>query len=241
MNKRDNYKYIWTPIISKNNIKFIIENKNISPYLEINEYEINKSLINNNEKKQFIKVNPYNRFYNIFGEYKDIYLNENKFEEKYIKLKENIEHNSILILRELDYISGKNIIDIYVEKIEEDINRGKEGKYLEKNFKKLEVENKKIICKLICDNIINKKNGSEIFKKGVYKFFPDSVIYINKKERKKIYVYLNYNKSKENFIKIKILQYLFLKIDINVKIYWKNHFGIIDVKEIMKIGDIYAI
>jgi len=50
--------------------------------------------------------------------------------------------------------------------------------------------------------------------------------------------FVNDFKKLDNSVKINILKYLFVPVDFDVKCYWKEHFGVIDVKETSKIGEI---
>ena len=76
------------------------------------------------------------------------------------------------------------------------------------------------------------------FKIGVQYFFYDSIIYKEKKQKNKIIIYINREKSKENTTKLKILELLFLEFGLELKVFWENHFGVVNVDETVKIDEI---
>ena len=49
---------------------------------------------------------------------------------------------------------------------------------------------------------------------------------------------INREKNKENIAKIKTLELLFLEFGLELKIFWKNHFGVVSVEETVKIDEI---
>ena len=76
------------------------------------------------------------------------------------------------------------------------------------------------------------------FRLGIKYFFIDSLIYRQKSEKNKIIVYINKPKNKVNIAKIKTLELLFLELEIELKVFWENHFGVLNVDETAKIDEI---
>ena len=51
-------------------------------------------------------------------------------------------------------------------------------------------------------------------------------------------IFINREKNKENIAKIKTLELLFLEFGLELKVFWKNHFGVVSVGETVKIDEI---
>ena len=226
------YPYIWAVPI---NTQFELEN-NVSAYIEVND----DFFYDKFEKKKVVKVNPYVRFNKIFRRRKNAAdeSREDKNEHILKNFKRNIENNAISYLRELDFASGTTVIDIVCEKISEDIRKGILGKYLKKYFLLLNREEQEYVALLIYNEKINNVNSMKNFKFGIKYFFLDSIIYREKHQKNKIIIYINKEKNKENIAKIKILELLFLEFGLELKIFWKNHFGVVSVGETVKIDEI---
>ena len=226
--KKASYEYLWAA--SGKNIKFISE-EGYSPYLEINGDFLNEFRMENE-----IKVNPFIRFNSIFSNFLEIF--QETEEEKYKEIRKKFIHEVLMCLREMDYITGTTIINIYCEKILKDIERGVFGDELIADFKKLTEEEKNAMVLLYYDKIVTGKEGFDVFSNGIKCFFPDSIIYQKKYERKKVVIYINREKKKENKLKVKIMENLFLPLGVKVKYYWKNHFGVINVEKTLKLGEV---
>ncbi|WP_369712169.1 hypothetical protein AB8B23_07140 [Leptotrichia sp. HSP-342] len=154
------------------------------------------------------------------------------------KFKKNIENNAINYLQELDFTSGTTVIDVICEKISEDIKKGTLGINLKRYFSILNREEQGYVVLLIYNEKINGVNCMKNFKLGIKYFFLDSLIYRQKSEKNKIIVYINKPKNKENVAKIKTLELLFLEFGMELKVFWKNHFGVVNVDETVKIDEI---
>ena len=226
--KKSGYEYLWAG--SGKNIKFISE-EGYSPYLEINGDFLNEFRLENE-----IKINPFIRFNSIFSSFLEIF--QETEEEKYKEIRKKFIHEALMCLREIDYVTGTTIIDIYCENILKDIERGDFGDELIKDLKNLTEEEKNIMVLLYYDKIVTEKESFSVFCNGIKYFFPDSIIYQKKHERKKVVIYINSEKKKENRCKVKIMEHLFLPLGVKVKYYWKNHFGVINVEKTLKLGEV---
>ena len=154
------------------------------------------------------------------------------------KFKKNIENNAINYLQELDFVSGTTVIDVICEKISEDIKKGILGISLKKYFLLLNSEEQQYIALLIYNEKINNVNCMKNFRLGIKYFFIDSLIYRQRSEKNKIIVYINKPKNKVNIAKIKTLELLFLELGMELKVFWENHFGVVNVDETVKIDEI---
>ena len=139
---------------------------------------------------------------------------------------------------ELDFVSGTTVIDVICEKISEDIKKGILGMSLKKYFLLLNSEEQQYIALLIYNEKINNVNCMKNFRLGIKYFFIDSLIYRQKSEKNKIIVYINKPKNKVNIAKIKTLELLFLELGMELKVFWENHFGVVNVDETVKIDEI---
>ena len=154
------------------------------------------------------------------------------------KFKKNIENNAINYLQELDFVSGTTVIDVICEKISEDIKKGILGISLKKYFLLLNSEEQQYIALLIYNEKINNVNCMKNFRLGIKYFFIDSLIYRQRSEKNKIIIYINKPKNRSNIAKIKTLELLFLELGMELKVFWQNHFGVVNVDETVKIDEI---
>ena len=154
------------------------------------------------------------------------------------KFKKNIENNAINYLQELDFVSGTTVIDVICEKISEDIKKGILGISLKKYFLLLNSEEQQYIALLIYNEKINNVNCMKNFRLGIKYFFIDSLIYRQRSEKNKIIIYINKPKNRSNIAKIKTLELLFLELGMELKVFWENHFGVVNVDETVKIDEI---
>ena len=190
-----------------------------------------KNLTMKNVPKKESKINGFRRRNNIVKEEKENISVLRNF-------KKNIENNAINYLRELDFVSGTTVIDVICEKISEDIKKGVLGIDLKKYFLFLSREEQEYVALLIYNEKINNVNCMKNFKLGIKYFFIDSLIYRQKSEKNKIIVYINKPKNKVNVAKIKTLELLFLEFEMKLKVFWENHFGVVNVGETVKIDEI---
>lgn len=190
-----------------------------------------KNLTEENVPKKESKTNSFRRKNNIVKEEKENISVLRNF-------KKNVENNVINYLRELDFVSGTTVIDVICEKISEDIKKGVLGIDLKKYFLFLSREEQEYIALLIYNEKINNVNCMKNFKLGIKYFFIDSLIYRQKSEKNKIIVYINKPKNKVNVAKIKTLELLFLEFEMKLKVFWENHFGVVNVGETVKIDEI---
>jgi len=192
-----------------------------------------KNLTKENVIKKESKISSFRRRKNTIDESR-----ENKKEFILKDFKKNIENNAISYLRELDFASGTTVIDIFCEKISEDIRKGILGKNLKKYFLLLNREEQEYVALFIYNEKINNVNSMKNFKFGIKYFFLDSLIYREKHQKNKIIIYINREKNKKNIAKIKTLELLFLEFGLGLKVFWKNHFGVVSVGETVKIDEI---
>lgn len=231
--KEFQYQYIWMvlhkAILEKKNlseIKYIVS-KQLSPYVELNEEDIN--FFDSNKE---IEINPYIRFNSIF---QDLLLPTLEIDyERYRKIIFNIV---VHILGYLDLQDGLNKRVIINRILIREIEMGYLGEKTRKNFKIFSRVEKLKIADSIYD-MYRYSNSLKVFEDAVKKIFYDSIIYNNKFSDNRVVIYIYAEKTKENKLKIEFLKTIFLPIGLKIKVYWKYHFGVIGVKETMKIEEL---
>ena len=190
-----------------------------------------KNLTMENTPKKESKINSFRR--------RDSIVEEKKGNISVLKkFKKNIENNAINYLQELDFASGTTVIDVICEKISDDIKKETLGINLKRHFSILNREEQGYVALLIYNEKINGVNCMKNFKLGIKYFFLDSLIYRQKSKKNKIIVYINKPKNKVNIAKIKTLELLFLEFEMKLKVFWENHFGVVNVGETVKIDEI---
>lgn len=224
--------YIWDLVIKakalgipKEKIKFSAA-ETYSPYMELSSAYINSNLI---EEK--VEVNPYYRFYEIF---KDMFSIDNK---------ENLEVRNALFdilihfLTDMDLRQGMNKKEYYIKFILRDIKNNVLGKIPKENLELFNEVEKEMLASNILRLYIT---GQSLYllKDSIRKLFRHSMIYINCEEKDELLFYIGEEKNDEKLAKLEFVKEIFLPIKFNTKTYWKNHFGVIEVKETMAIGNI---
>jgi hypothetical protein len=233
--KKEQYQYIWFFLqeltkenYNRENLKFVMS-KNLSPYTEINMEDLNYNIYTD-EKKE-IGTNPFYRFTGVLNDFlnPELDMNPELFGEIYNIL--------IHILANIDLQEGLNKKVIISRLLINRIESGRYGEEIQNLFEVLSGEEKTIIA----DGIQDKYNSSkelEIFKKVVRKIYFDSLIYDMPENEKKVIIYINQKKTKNNRKKIKLIKSFFLPVGLKTYCFWEKHFGIIGVDETMKIGEV---
>lgn len=197
--------------------------------------EMNEDVINQDMNKKILEVNPYLRFFDIFYHFNEIYINIDKLNEEYLLFKNDFENKTLLYLRKLDFINGTTILDIYCEKLISEMEKGIYGENLKKYIEEISIKDREIIALGIIKRIFYEYEEFKILKIIINNFFKDNIIYRNLDNENKIILYLNYERNKQNVYRMKIVKEVFLPLGFELKIYWNNHFGIINLDEVFKI------
>ena len=80
------------------------------------------------------------------------------------------------------------------------------------------------------------KDYITIFRKALKELYPKANLYIHSENLRKLILFTGVDKTKKDMERIEMLKELFLPISYETDIFWKYHFGIVGVKESMKIG-----
>ena len=224
----------------------------VNPYIRFNRiftsflnyydnfFEIEKKIEKNAKIENLTKENSQEKKTGINSFRRRIKKEDEQIEKNFVlkNFKKNVENNALNYLRTLDFVSGTTVIDVICEKISEDIKNAVLGIKLKKYFLLLNREEQEYVSLLTYNQRINNVNCMKNFKLGIRYFFLDSLIYREKQQKNKIIVYINKEKNKGNIVKIKILELLFLELGLKLKVFWKNHFGVVNVDETVKIDEI---
>lgn len=242
--------YIWDLIIEvekrgiqKEQLKFV-KAKSYSPYMELAFEDLNKKVFEENDKKAMkghyrknnkttyeIEVNPYYRFYEIF---RDMYSYDDK---EYGELKEVLFDLLIHLLSGTDSYMGMNKWEFYKELLLEDIKNQFFGSNVYQQFLVFtEVERQYLLARILM--IYELGESLLLFKETIHTIFKNSAIYINKREKDEILIYLGVKKSKKQEEKLAFILDFFLPVKYEIRLYWDKHFGIIGENRTMYVNQI---
>lgn len=224
--------YIWDVVIQSQHQQINLKNiefnfKQIfSPYVELNTRYVNqKKLELTND------VNPYFRFHSIF---------KNLFNAEYFQFKELREVLfDILVhfLARVDVNQGMEKVTFYWEFIYRDIKKGLLGEKAKAEIKNFTLKEKIILL----DNIYKFYNLGKHFyflRRVVKGIFEDIIMYVKKKsEDNKIIIFINRKGTQSNKEKLKVIKDIFLPVNYELDVYWENHFGVVEVIDSLRIGE----
>ncbi|WP_310603875.1 hypothetical protein [Anaerosporobacter sp.] len=242
--------YIWDLIIEverrgilKKQLKFV-KAKRYSPYMELSFEDLNKTVLDENEshavkgkKKRNskaiyeIEVNPYYRFYEIF---RDMYsLDDSEHEE----LKEVLFDLLIHHLSDTDAYMGMNKWEFYKGLLLDDIKNNFFGKNAYQQFLIFtEVERQYLLTRILM--LYEVGESLLLFKETIHTIFNNSAIYINRREKDEILIYLGVSKSKRYEEKLTFILDFFLPVKYEIRLYWDKHFGVIGEDKTMHVNQI---
>lgn len=206
---------------------FFRQAEEYSPFYEQAFSCLNETKIYNNE----IELNLLFRFAPVFE-----YLLAEDVEE-YQEFKKYLIDAALHMILYTDLRHGVTKRDIYIRKIREELENGIFWKDAAKDFKLIPYEKRNRLATLILNQI---QTGSSlmVFCRGILVLFPDAMLYQIKADRKKLLLYLKESRTETNERILKLVQEMFLPISYDLRIFWKYHFGIIGVDEVMKIDEI---
>ncbi|WP_307903487.1 hypothetical protein [Haliovirga abyssi] len=212
--------------IKNEDVKFKLA-KTYSPYIEVNNQDINRVPY----KK--IEVNPYYRFAGIFSE---MLHPESKWVQERKEITEEILDYSIYFLGELDRDSGMYHETLLINLLIEELINGRWGEEIANKFKKL----KRSEMQELAYNLYRYYSSYDniyFFRKSVRDIIANSLIY-KKEEENGYLLYIGSKWSEEKENKLELIKELFLSLKEKIEVYWEHHFGIIEEKTTLKIDRI---
>ena len=194
-----------------------------SPYIEQSFKNINQLHVDKAE----IEINPLMRFSPIF-EYLlhpdviDLIFAENK------QLILNIFDVMVHILTEVDLCHGMTKREFYIRRVRQELLSGCHGKTAMEGMKELSREKQVAIADELL-RVMEVGSSVESFCHIMKQIFKGCIIYQNRKHPQRLYVYIGREKDEHLQKQWRLISETFLPIDIEVKEFWLEHFGILDV------------
>jgi hypothetical protein len=74
----------------------------------------------------------------------------------------------------------------------------------------------------------------ELFRKVMRTVYPQALVYRNNDVYRETFLYFAFDKSEEEIRKVDFLVSLFLDLNYTVYVFWKHHFGVMDVDETLE-------
>lgn len=202
-----------------------INSQSPSPYTESSFDFLNSDTVENSE----IEINPLYRFAMQLGELflPDVVGYENV---RAMFLDVMLHYVAIWDLR-----SGGDKKELRAMYILNEIQEGRFLKSIRETLLDLEFNKAKRIIFCLID-LYKCKDYITIFRKALKELYPKANLYIHSENLRKLILFTGVDKTKKDMERIEMLKELFLPISYETDIFWKYHFGIVGVKESMKIG-----
>ncbi len=198
-----------------------------SPYYEHSFSCINEKHVDNPE----IEINPLLRFTSVFEyllhpDVKNlIFRNQQEFIYFYFDV-------AVHILAEIDLCHGITQREIYIRKIRRELLDGVFGEVAKIGM--LELKRDKQIA--VADELLKMmETGSNLqsFCNIMKQIFEGCIIYQNRFHPQRIYVYIGKERDEQLDKQWQMIRETFLPLDIEVKIFWAEHFGILGIEATM--------
>ncbi|MBR3623830.1 MAG: hypothetical protein IKN43_10865 [Selenomonadaceae bacterium] len=201
--------------------------KNPSPCYEQSFKSINEAHV----YSPLVEINPFMRFTGIFQYllHRDVVYDLEAENKQFIFFAfDAIVH----ILTEIDLCHGMTTREFYVRRVKKELLYGVYGDLAQEAMESMTKEEQlKVADELYC---ITETGGSfASFCKIVKEIFPGVFIYQGRQKRRRIYVYLDRKETPTLVTQWDFLRDTFLPIDMEVRVFWDTHFGIIGVEPTM--------
>lgn len=204
---------------------FFKQAEEYSPYIETAFSCLNQQEVLPGE----IEVNVLWRFTHIFQEL----LHEKNMdtEEKQILCKYMID-TFLHLLSEIDLRHGLTKEEYYARLMLRELLGGNFGKLIADKVGQLQHSYQLAFSRVLVELY---RVGSSImtFCYAVKQIFPSCMIYQNKNDYREIFVYIGREEDKDGSICVELLIKTFLSGEINCRVFWKDHFGILGVDNTM--------
>ncbi|MCM3340831.1 iron-dependent peroxidase [Paenibacillus sp. MER TA 81-3] len=224
--------YIWDLIIKAeqsglnvNNIRFAPA-KVYSPYMELSLEDLNARTV-----EQQVEVNPYYRFYDLFKDMFDINNEED------VELRNTLFDIVLHFLTGIDRVQGMNRREYYIKFVLRDMEEGRFGARVSEGIKLFDREEREAIA----GNVLRLYETGEavyLLKDTLRDIFRCSTIYANCEDKDELLFYVGQEETDTARAKLELIKELFLPARFHTEVYWRDHFGIIDVDDTMRLGGI---
>ena len=202
-----------------------INSQSPSPYTESSFDFLNSDTVEDRE----IEINPLYRFATQLGE---IFLPDVVGYENLRAMFLDVMLHYVAIW---DLRSGGDKKELRAMYILNEIQEGRFLKSIRETLLDLELNKAKRIIFCLID-LYKCKDYITIFRKALKELYPKANLYIHSENLRKLILFTGVDKTKKDMERIEMLKELFLPISYETDIFWKYHFGIVGVKESMKIG-----
>lgn len=202
-----------------------INSQSPSPYTESSFDFLNSDTVDDRE----IEINPLYRFATQLGE---IFLPDVVGYENVRAMFLDVMFHYVAVW---DLRSGGDKKELRAMYILREIQEGRFLKSIRETLLDLELNKAKRIIFCLLD-LYKCKDYITIFRKALKELYPKANLYIHSENLRKLILFTGVDKTKKDMERIEMLKELFLPISYETDIFWKYHFGIIGVKESMKIG-----
>lgn len=202
-----------------------INSQSPSPYTESSFDFLNSDTVDDRE----IEINPLYRFATQLGE---IFLPDVVGYENVRAMFLDIMLHYVAVW---DLRSGGDKKELRAMYILREIQEGRFLKSIRETLLDLDLNKAKRIIFCLLD-LYKCKDYITIFRKALKELYPKANLYIHSENLRKLILFTGVDKTKKDMERIEMLKELFLPISYEIDIFWKYHFGIVGVKESMKIG-----
>lgn len=202
-----------------------INSQSPSPYTESSFDFLNSDTVEDRE----IEINPLYRFAMQLGE---IFLPDVVGYENVRAMFLDVMLHYVAIW---DLRSGGDKKELRAMYILKEVQEGRFLKSIRETLLDLEFNKAKRIIFCLLD-LYKCKDYITIFSKALKELYPKANLYIHSENLRKLILFTGVDKTKKDMERIEMLKELFLPISYETDIFWKYHFGIVGVKESMKIG-----
>lgn len=202
-----------------------INSQSPSPYTESSFDFLNSDTVHDRE----IEINPLYRFATQLGE---IFLPDVVGYENVRAMFLDVMFHYVAVW---DLRSGGDKKELRAMYILREIQEGRFLKSMRETLLELEFNKAKRIIFCLLD-LYKCKDYITIFRKALKELYPKANLYIHSENLRKLILFTGVDKTKKDMERIEMLKELFLPISYETDIFWKYHFGIVGVKESMKIG-----
>ena len=193
--------------------------------------ELSMECMNETEIPEQVEINPFYRYFDIFKQLFEPNLNENK------QIIEVCHDLAIHHLKDIDVLMGMNKREYYIYFMIKDLEQGYFGEYIKQKINVFTAEEKKILA----NNLLKLyETGENIYllRDTIKKIFTNTYIFSNAQEKDEIIFFLRTKKTEQKQQKLEVIKYLFLPFKCTVEVYWETIFGVMGVKELMKMEHI---
>ena len=203
-----------------------------SPYYEHAFKNINQRHVESTE----IEINPLYRFSPIF----EYFLHPDVMNLIFSEQKNFIHYYFDLmthILAEIDLCHGMTRREFYIRKIRREMLEGVFGEVVREGMEQLKKDRQLAVAdEMLC--VIETGSSVNSFCHIMKQIFNGCIIYQSRAHPQRLYAYIGRERDDQLQKQWRMIRETFLPIDIEVKEFWANHFGIMELDETMRLDAI---